>query len=64
MKAMERFTKGDESSENWRTFRLGSTTYVVLRRTNKYGQHIELSKYGGGGRRSFVVILEGSNGKG
>jgi hypothetical protein len=64
MKAMEGFTKGDESSENWRNFCLGSTTYVVLRRTNKHGQYIELSEYGGGGRRSFVVILEGSDGKG
>ncbi len=25
---------------------------------------LELSEYGGGGRRSFVVIPEGSNGKG
>lgn len=27
MKAMERFTKGDESSENWRTFCQGSTMW-------------------------------------
>jgi hypothetical protein len=42
MKAMERFTKGDESSENWQTFRQGSIAYVVLRRKNKHGHYIEL----------------------
>jgi hypothetical protein len=55
MKAMEGFTKGDESSENWRTFCQGSTAYVVLRRKNKHGRYIELLEYGGGGRRSFVA---------
>jgi 2-keto-3-deoxy-galactonokinase len=37
---------------------------VVLRRKNKHGQFIELSEYGGGGRRSYVVILKGNDGKG
>jgi hypothetical protein len=43
---------------------MGSTVYVVLRRKNKYGQFIELSEYGGGGRRIYVVISEGSDGNG
>lgn len=30
----------------------------------KHDRYIELSEYGGGGRRSFVVISEGSDGKG
>jgi hypothetical protein len=37
---------------------------VVQRRGNKHGRFIELSEHGRGGRRSFVVIPEGSDGKG
>jgi hypothetical protein len=64
MQAVERLSKGEENNDKWRTFQMGSTIYVVLRRNNKHGQFIELSEYGGGGRRSYVVIPEGSNGKG
>jgi hypothetical protein len=63
MQAVERLSKGEEDNDKWRTFRLGSTPYVVLRRKNKHGQFIALSEYGGG-RRNYVVILEGSDGKG
>jgi len=61
---VERLSKGEEDNDKWRTFRMGSTVYVVLRRKNKHGQFMELSEYGGGGRRSYVVIPEGSDGKG
>jgi hypothetical protein len=64
MQAVERLSKGEEDNDKWKTFRMGSTVYVVLRRKNKHGQFIELSEYGGGGRRSYVVIPEGSDGKG
>jgi hypothetical protein len=64
IQVVERLSKGEEDNDKWRTFRLGSTVYVVLRRKNKYGQFIELSEYVGGGRRSYVVISEGSDGKG
>jgi hypothetical protein len=64
MQAVEQLSKGEEDNDKWRTFQMGSTVYVVLRRKNKYGQFIELSEYGGGGRRSYVVIPEGSDGKG
>jgi hypothetical protein len=62
MQAMEGFIKGDDSSENWRTYRQGSTMYVVQRRGNKHGRFLELLEEGGGGRQSFVVIPEGSDG--
>jgi hypothetical protein len=52
MQAVERLSKGEEDNEKWRTFQLGSTVYLVLHRKNKHGQFIELSEYGGGGRRS------------
>jgi hypothetical protein len=64
MQAVERLFKGEEDNDKWRMFRIGSTVYVVLRRKNKHGQFIELSEYGGGGWRSYVVISEGSDGKG
>jgi hypothetical protein len=50
MQAMEGFIKGDDSNENWRTYRQGSTAYVVQRRGNEHGRFLELSEYGGGGR--------------
>ncbi|KAE8038637.1 hypothetical protein FH972_011125 [Carpinus fangiana] len=50
--------------ENWRTFRFGSFAYVMQRRNNSYGNFLELSKYGGRGQRSFVIIPEGNDGKG
>jgi hypothetical protein len=64
MQAMERLSKGEEDNNKWRTFRISCTVYVVLRRKNKHGQFIEFSEYGGGGRRSYVVIPEGSDEKG
>jgi hypothetical protein len=51
-------------SENWRTFRFGCYSYIVQRRKNSYGKYLELSEYGGKGRRSYVIIPEGNEGKG
>ena len=56
--------KGEESRESWRSFRFGNMVYVLQRRRNQYGIFMELSKYGGGGRSSFVIIPEGCDGKG
>jgi hypothetical protein len=64
MQAVERLSKGEEDNDKWRTFLMGSTVYMVLRRKNKHGLFIELSEYGRGGRRSYVVIPKGSDGKG
>jgi hypothetical protein len=47
MQAVERLSKGEEDNDKWRTFRMGSTVYVVLRRKNKHGHFIELFEYGG-----------------
>jgi hypothetical protein len=46
------------------SFRFGSIVYVLVRRTNKFGNFLELSEYGENGRRSFVIIPEGEEGKG
>jgi hypothetical protein len=35
-----------------------------LERNNSYGNFLELSEYGGRGQISFVIILEGNDGKG
>jgi hypothetical protein len=54
----------EKTREKWRSFRFGSIVYVLVRRTNKFGNFLELSEYGENGRRSFVIIPEGEEGKG
>jgi hypothetical protein len=54
----------EKAKEKWRTFRFGSIVYVLLRRTNRYGNFLEISEYGEKGRRSFIIIPEGEDGKG
>jgi hypothetical protein len=54
----------NKTKENWRTFRFGNTVYMLQRRSNNYGNFVELSEYGGGVRRSFVIVLEGDDGMG
>ena len=36
----------------------------MQRKNNSYGNYLELSEYGGKGRRSYVIISEGYEGKG
>jgi hypothetical protein len=62
--AWDYLTNIETSRENWRTFRFGCLAYVMQRRTNSHGNFLELSEYGGKGRRSFVIIPEGIEGKG
>ena len=59
--AWDSLTPSDEAREKWRLFRFASKVYVLLRRSNKFGNFLKLSEYGekGKGRRSFVIILEG-----
>jgi hypothetical protein len=64
LKVMEVFMKGKDLRENWKTFRQGSTAYVVHRRGNKFGRSIEFLGYGGGGQRSFIIIPKGRDKKG
>jgi hypothetical protein len=33
-------------------------------RENNHGRFMELSKYGGGGRHSFIIVLKGQDGSG
>ncbi|KAE7995727.1 hypothetical protein FH972_000497 [Carpinus fangiana] len=42
----------------------GNNDVAIERRHNSYGKFLELSEYGGKGRRSFVIIPEGDDGKG
>jgi hypothetical protein len=37
---------------------------VLQQHRNQYGRFMELLKYGGGGRSSFVIITDGGDGKG
>jgi hypothetical protein len=62
--AWDYLTNNETAGENWRTFRFGCYSYIMQRRKNSYGNYLELSEYGGKGRRSYVVIPEGYEGKG
>jgi hypothetical protein len=62
--AWDYLTNTETARENWRTFRFGCLAYVMQRRNNSHGNFLELSEYGGKGRRSFVIIPEGIEGKG
>ena len=47
-----------------RDHRMGSLVKFLQKRMNKYGKFVEITEYGRGGRRSFVVIPEGREGQG
>jgi hypothetical protein len=61
---VEDFIRGTELKEFYRSFSSGSAVYVAQRRVNGNGRFLELGEYGIGGRRSFIVILEGREGRG
>jgi hypothetical protein len=62
--AWDSLTPSSKDREKWRSFRFGNIVYVVIRRKNKFGNFMEISEYGEKGRRSFVIIPEGEEGKG
>jgi hypothetical protein len=62
--AWDSLTSLEKTREKWRSFRFGNKVYILLRRNNRFGNFLELSKYGEKGRRSFVIIPEGEEGKG
>jgi hypothetical protein len=62
--AWDSLTHADKAREKWRSFRFGSIVYVLLRRKNNFGNFLELSEYGEKGRRCFVTIPEGEDGRG
>jgi hypothetical protein len=45
-------------------FRSGDVVYIAHRHANSHGRFLELSEYGVRARRSFIVILEGHEGRG
>jgi hypothetical protein len=47
-----------------RDHRMGSSVVFLQKRMNKYGKFMEITEYGRGGRRSFLVIPEGREGQG
>lgn len=67
-RSMEELWQGGEVREFYRTFQGGegggSTVHILQRRGNNHGRFFELSKYGNGGRQTFVIISEGSEGSG
>jgi hypothetical protein len=48
----------------YRSVRSGCIVCVAQRHANGLGRFLELSKYGVGGWRSFIVIPEGIEGRG
>ena len=62
--AWDSLTLADKAREKWRSFRFGSKVYVLLRRKNNFRNFLELSEYGEKGRRCFIIIPEGEDGKG
>ena len=47
-----------------RDHRMGDSVMFLQKRMNKYGKFMEITEYGCGGRRSFIVIPEGHEGQG
>lgn len=43
---------------------MGNTMYVIKQRGNNLGRFIELSEYGGGEWRTFVMIPKGRDSRG
>ncbi|GLT60936.1 hypothetical protein SLA2020_336750, partial [Shorea laevis] len=62
--SMEALRVEGDAKEFCRTVRVGTTVHILHRRGNKYGRFLELSEYGDGGRRSFVILPEGRKGSG
>jgi hypothetical protein len=62
--AWDSLTHVEKAREKWRSFRFGSKVYILLRRNNRFGNFLKLSEYGEKGRKSFVIIPKGEDGKG
>lgn len=63
-RSMEELKQGGEIRDFCRTFRVGSTVFILQRRGNVHGRFLELSEYGYGGRRTSVILPEGREGNG
>jgi hypothetical protein len=58
---MEELRQGGEIRDFCRTFHM---VHILQRRGNAHGRFLELSEYGNGGRRTFVILPEGRDGCG
>lgn len=56
--------RGVEIKDFYQSICYGNTIYVARRRSNGHGRYLKLSEYGGGGRKSSIVIPEGNKGRG
>jgi len=63
-RSMEELKQGGEIRDFCRTYRVGSTAFILQRRGNDHGRFLELSEYAYGGRRTSVIIPEGRVGCG
>jgi len=63
-RSMEELKQGGEIRDFCRTFRVGSTVFILQRRGNVHGKFLELSEYGYGGRRTSVILPKGREGSG
>lgn len=61
---MEKLIKGAKIKDFYCMIRYENTVFVAQRKSNGYGRYLELSEYGRGGRRSFIVFPEGNEGRG
>jgi hypothetical protein len=61
---MEALIKGGALSEFCWAYLVGNTMYILQQQVNSHGRFLELSECGGGGRCSFVIVLEGREGRG
>lgn len=53
---MEELIKGEKLRDFYKSFRSGDIVYIAQRRVNSHEKFLELSEYGVGERRSFIVI--------
>lgn len=62
LKMMEELMSGDSAMEFSRSHRVGDTVLVLQKRQNDFEMFVEITNYGGGKRRSYVIIREGRDG--
>ncbi|GLT55585.1 hypothetical protein SLA2020_286950, partial [Shorea laevis] len=64
LKMVEELWSGDPAADFCRSRRTGDTVIVLQKRQNDFGRFLELTEYGGGRRRSHVIIPQGRDGSG
>ncbi|GLT54977.1 hypothetical protein SLA2020_281350 [Shorea laevis] len=64
LQMVEELWSGDLAADFCRSRRTGDTVIVLQKRQNDFGRFLEFTEYGGGRRRSHVIIPEGRDGSG